>query len=72
MCNEEKNDSGKYTYFLQSVSSRDGFPNSSTIVKGIIPPTCTKDHALLIGPKNQRVIILNGHDPNRAADVARR
>ena len=21
------------------------------------------------GPNNQRVIILNGHDPNRAADV---
>ena len=29
----------------------------------------TKDHALIFGPKNQRVIILNGHDPNRAADV---
>ena len=28
----------------------------------------TKDHALIFGPKNQRVIILNGHDPNRAAD----
>ena len=29
----------------------------------------TKDHALIFGPKNLRVIILNGHDPNRAADV---
>ena len=29
----------------------------------------TKDHALIFGPKNQRVIIPNGHDPNRAADV---
>ena len=29
----------------------------------------TKDHALIFGPKNQRVIILNGHNPNRAADV---
>ena len=29
----------------------------------------TKDHALIFRPKNQRVIILNGHDPNRAADV---
>ena len=29
----------------------------------------TKDHALIFGPKNQRVIILSGHDPNRAADV---
>ena len=28
----------------------------------------TKDHALIFGPKNKRVIILNGHDPNRAAD----
>ena len=30
-----------------------------------------KDHALiiLIGPNIQRVIILSGHDPNRAADV---
>ena len=23
----------------------------------------TKDHALIFGPKNQRMIILNGHDP---------
>ena len=29
----------------------------------------TKDHALIFGPKNQCVIILNGHNPNRAADV---
>ena len=29
----------------------------------------TKDYALIFGPKNQCVIILNGHDPNRAADA---
>ena len=29
----------------------------------------TNDHALIFGPKNQRMIIPNGHDPNRAADV---
>ena len=29
----------------------------------------TKDHALIFGPKNQREIILNGHNPNRATDV---
>ena len=32
----------------------------------------TKDNVLIFGPKNQqnqRMIILNGHDPNRVADV---
>ena len=29
----------------------------------------TKDHALIFGTKNQRMIILNGHNPNRVADV---
>ena len=29
----------------------------------------TKDHTLIFGPKNQRVIILSGHSPKRVADV---
>ena len=29
----------------------------------------TKDHTLIFGPKNQHVIILSGHDPNRAVDA---
>ena len=29
----------------------------------------TKDHVLIFGPKNQHVIILNGHDPYRAPDI---
>ena len=28
-----------------------------------------KDHTLIFGPKNQHMIILNGNDPNRAADL---
>ena len=29
----------------------------------------TKDQTLIFGPKNQRAIILNGHDPNRVANI---